>query len=82
MIILLENNLKDNPYFMEEVDEASGFQTKNLIVAPIFDSSNIPLGAVELLNKEGGFQEEDKKTIKIFAQFISGFIDEMKHKSK
>ena len=78
--ILIENNLSDNPYFMEEVDEASGFQTKNLIVAPIFDSSSIALGAIELLNKEGGFTEEDKENIQLFSIFISGFVDAMKHK--
>ncbi len=73
----------DDPYhhpaFLKEVDEKTGYKTKNIITAPIFNSSRRVIGVLELLNKEGGFDNEDKRFMIFFAHYISGFIELSNH---
>ena len=64
---IIENDVTQNKYFLGDVDEKSGFVTKNLIVSPIFDERKKVIGALELLNKEGGFDGEDEKFMKFFS---------------
>ena len=73
--LILENDVDKNPYFLKDIDKNSGFTTKNLIVTPIFNEDKKVIGALELLNKEGGFNNEDEKFMRFFANFISTFID-------
>jgi len=73
--LILENEVSKNQYFLGDIDEKSGFKTKNLIVTPIYNQDKKVIGALELLNKEDGFGEEDEKFMRFFANFISTFID-------
>jgi len=73
--LIIENEVKKSQYFLEKIDEKSGFKTENLIVAPIFNENHKVIGALELLNKKDGFGTEDEKFMKFFANFISTFID-------
>ena len=73
--ILLTNDAYSNPAFFDEVDKKTGYKTKNILAAPIFDSKKEVLGVLELINKDGGFSEDDKKFIKFFAHYISGFLE-------
>ncbi len=66
---------KLDPLFHSEIDDESGYVTKNLITAPIFDSQRKVIGVLELLNKEEGFDEEDVKFMTFFAHYVSGFIE-------
>jgi len=64
-----------DPLFHSEVDEKSGYTTKNLITAPIFNSERKVIGVLQLLNKEEGFDEKDVKFMTFFAHYVSGFIE-------
>ena len=66
---------KRDPLFLSKIDEESGFVTKNLITAPIFNSNRNVIGVLQLLNKEEGFDEEDVKFMTFFAHYVSGFIE-------
>ena len=72
---ILENAVHSNPYFMGDLDKITGYTTKNVITAPIFDYKKEVGGVLELLNKEGGFQESDLKYMKFFAQYVGEFIE-------
>ena len=73
--LIIENDVENNPYFLEEIDKESGFQTKNIIVTPIFNEDRRIVGALELLNKTNGFNNDDAEFMIFFANFISSFID-------
>ena len=64
-----------DPLFLSEIDTSTGYQTKNLITAPIFNSERQIIGVLELLNKEAGFDDEDVKFMIFFAHYVSGFIE-------
>ena len=72
---LITNDTNKSPDFLSEVDQKSGFKTKNIIATPVFNTSNEVIGILELLNKEGGFTKEDERFMHFFANFISGYIE-------
>ena len=72
---LIVNDPYTNKYFLSDIDENSGFMTQNLITAPIFNSQREIVGVLELLNKKGGYDNEDKKFMIFFAHYISGFLE-------
>ena len=70
----------NDPYadsnFLPEVDKKTGYKTKNMITAPIFNSNREIIGVLQLLNKDSGeFDADDKRFIIFFAHYISGFIE-------
>lgn len=72
---LIVNDPYINKHFLPEVDKESGYITKNIITAPIFNSKRQVIGVLELLNKEDGFDGEDMKFVIFFAHYISGFLE-------
>jgi len=73
--VLFENEPYDNPYFLSDIDMQTGFFTKNLIAAPIFDSYGDIIGVLELLNKDTLYNKDDASFIHFLAHYISGFIE-------
>jgi signal transduction protein with GAF and PtsI domain len=72
---IIANDAYTHEAFSAEVDERTGYKTENIVTAPIFDSNRRVIGILELLNKEGGFDEEDLKFMIFFAHYISGFLE-------
>jgi transcriptional regulator with GAF, ATPase, and Fis domain len=74
----IENDLKSHPGFHMDMDEQTGFISRNMLCAPIKSiSGNSVAGAVEILNKinGGSFNEEDLKQLEEVAQFLSISIE-------
>jgi len=72
---VIANEAYEHKEFLAEVDERTGYKTENIVTAPIFDSERRVIGVLELLNKEGGFDEEDVKFMIFFAHYVSGFLE-------
>lgn len=50
--------------FSKKVDQASGYKTRNLLCAPLFDADHKLLGAFEVINKNhGNFTADDETTL-------------------
>jgi signal transduction protein with GAF and PtsI domain len=69
------NDPYSHSHFMSDVDKESGYITKNIITAPIFNSRREITGILQLLNKEEDFTNEDMKFMIFFAHYISGFLE-------
>ena len=72
---ILENSPYQNNHFLTKVDKETGYITDSVITAPIFNSKREIQGILQLLNKEGGFDNEDVKFMIFFAHYISGFLE-------
>ena len=72
---IVENNAYSNPEFLSEIDINTGYRTKSIVTAPIFNSSRDIIGVLQLLNKDGGFDSEDSRFMIFFAHYISGFLE-------
>ncbi len=69
------NNPYEDERFLPNIDKKSGYTTENMITIPIFDSKREVVGVIQLLNKEGGFSEEDVQTLTFFANYVSGSLE-------
>ncbi|HIC45109.1 MAG TPA: GAF domain-containing protein [Sulfurimonas sp.] len=70
----------NDPYsdkrFLTSIDKKSGYETKNMITVPIFDSQRVVIGLFQLLNKnEGDFLDDDLRVLTFFANYISGTLE-------
>ena len=72
---ILVEDVSKNPHFLSNVDKETGYKTKNILTAPIFNSQRMIIGILEVLNKEDGFDNEDVKFMIFFAHYISGFLE-------
>ncbi len=72
---LIANDPYANPHFLPDIDKETGFVTKNIITAPIFNSTREIIGVLELLNKDEDFDSEDVKFMIFFAHYVSGFLE-------
>lgn len=75
-----EAQIVNKPYedkrFLAGIDKKSGYETKNMITVPIFDSQRKVIGLFQLLNKEeGDFGDDDLKVLTFFANYISGTLE-------
>jgi GAF domain-containing protein len=72
---LIVNDAYSDEHFCSAIDKETGFRTKSLATAPIFNSKREIIGVLELLNKENGFNNEDIRFMIFFAHYISGFLE-------
>ena len=75
-----EAQIVNAPYedkrFLQNIDNKSGYTTKNIITVPIFNSKREVMGIMQLLNKSrGDFNAEDLETLTFFANYISGTLE-------
>ena len=72
---VVANDAYADPNFLSDIDKQTGYRTHNMITAPIFNSKREIIGILQLLNKEGGFDNEDVKFMIFFAHYVSGFLE-------
>ena len=72
---LIVNDAYAHPDFHQGIDEDTGYVTVNLITAPIFNSTRNIIGVLQLINKDGGFDDGDMKFMIFFAHYVSGFLE-------
>lgn len=72
---VVANEAYSHPEFLSTVDKETGFVTRNVITAPVFNSKREVIGVLQLLNKEQDYDDEDLKFIVFFAHYISGFLE-------
>jgi GAF domain-containing protein len=72
----LVNRPYEDERFLKNIDKQSGFETKNIITVPIFNSKQEVMGVIELLNKKRfDFTTEDLELLTFFANFVSGSLE-------
>ena len=72
---IIENNVHSNPAFLVDVDKLTGYETRNVITTPIFNYEREIVGVLQLLNKDGGFSNEDMKYMQFFSRSLGDFIE-------
>ena len=65
------NDTSKEPLFYKEVDEQTGYTTKNILTLPLIGIDNRLIGVVQLLNKDGGFTPKDITIAHMFSQYIT-----------
>jgi GAF domain-containing protein len=69
------NNAYEDSRFYKEVDDITGFFTRNLICTPLLDDKDICLGTLQSLNKKtGDFTTDDLELLNLAARMVAGAI--------
>jgi serine phosphatase RsbU (regulator of sigma subunit)/CheY-like chemotaxis protein len=66
--IVVNDTFKD-PRFDREIDRSGGYGTRSALVLPLRSPAGDILGALQVLNKAGGFEESDVKLLELAASF-------------
>jgi sigma-B regulation protein RsbU (phosphoserine phosphatase) len=56
---ILVNDTSSDERFLKSVDKESGYVTKSVLTLPLHGMDGKPMGALQVLNKPGGFSQED-----------------------
>lgn len=73
---MIINDVHSNEHFNAEVDKQTGYETKNLMVIPMFNRHNNIIGAFQVINKkEGAFDDRDLKYLMLAASYSAETLD-------
>ena len=73
------NNAYEDDRFYKEVDDMTGFQTRNLICTPLLDNKDHCLGTLQSLNKKSGdFTADDLDLLNLVAGMVAVAIKNSK----
>ncbi len=71
-------NIKDaynNPNFNKSVDRQTGYETRNMLGAPLMDMNDRLVGIIQVLNKKGGhFEKIDEQILESLSAFIAAAL--------
>jgi len=56
---IVVNDTSQDERFLKTVDKESGYVTKSILTLPLHGMDGLPMGALQVLNKPGGFSQED-----------------------
>jgi phosphoserine phosphatase RsbU/P len=72
---LVINDAASDPRFFRKVDDKSGYVTKSVLVLPLHGNTGRVIGALQLLNKPGGFQDADVQLLGFAAGYSASAIE-------
>jgi phosphoserine phosphatase RsbU/P len=67
------NDAQSDPRLFSRIDSQSGYQTHSIACVPLTSNGQV-IGAVQLLNKPGGFSVEDTDLLRLMAIYASSAI--------
>ena len=69
---MLVQDVRKEPKWFPEVDQAIGFQTRSLMCAPVIDSERV-FGVLEIVNKQNDmlFDDNDLDILRLVARFAA-----------
>jgi len=73
---MIINDVQANEHFNPEIDKQTGYETKTMMVIPMFNSHNNIIGAFQVINKkEGSFDNTDMKYLMLAASYSAETLD-------
>ncbi len=72
---LVVDDAPGDPRFYAEIDEKTGFRTRNILAAPLRTRERV-IGAIEVINKlEGSFTNKDREVAAALASLAAAAVD-------
>lgn len=70
------NDVSQNEHFNAEVDRQTGYETKTMMVIPMFNNQNVIIGAFQVINAlDDHFDETDMKYLSLAASYAAETLD-------
>ena len=71
---MIVNDVREDPRFLQHVDESSGYHTESVLAVPL-RAGNRVIGAMQVLNKPGGFSEHDAELLSFMGLYAASQIE-------
>jgi GAF domain-containing protein len=71
---IVVNDTSTDERFLHRVDNSSGYHTNSVLAVPLSAEGNV-IGALQLLNKAGGFSSEDAELLRFTALYSASAIN-------
>jgi class 3 adenylate cyclase len=68
--VIINDPYRD-PRFYPDVDKTSGFKTENILCLPLINRNGACIGAIETLNRDGGFTEEEIELLTSLSHYVT-----------
>jgi sigma-B regulation protein RsbU (phosphoserine phosphatase) len=72
---ILVNDTSQDPRFLKTVDIESGYVTKSILTLPLHGMDGKPMGALQVLNKPGGFSHEDVDLLGLCSAYSASTLE-------
>ncbi len=72
---IVVNDAARDPRFHGKLDQKTGYETRSLLAIPLSGSSGNVIGALQVLNKPGGFDAQDVKLLGLAAAYSASAIE-------
>ena len=71
------NDVYSNPNFNQSVDKKTGYKTETMMVIPIRNSSNLVVGAMQVINKQSkaGFNDDDLEHLMLASTYVAESVE-------
>ncbi|GIX04117.1 MAG: hypothetical protein KatS3mg113_1123 [Planctomycetaceae bacterium] len=70
-----------DPRFSAQIDQASGYRTRNVLAVPLFDNERRPAGVFEVINKHSGdFDPQDEDVLAELAIQVTAVLQNVKER--
>ncbi len=71
--IIVANDLSKDPRFHRQMDESSGYKTESILCVPLRADDKV-IGALQVLNKPGGFSDQDAELLRLMGAYAASAI--------
>jgi sigma-B regulation protein RsbU (phosphoserine phosphatase) len=71
--IIVANDLNNDPRFHRKMDQNSGYKTESILCVPLRAGDEV-IGALQVLNKPGGFSDQDAELLRLMAAYAASAI--------
>lgn len=72
---IVVNDTSLDQRFLHRVDDESGYITKSILTLPLHGSDGKPMGALQILNKPGGFSQDDVDLLGLSSAYSSSALE-------
>lgn len=81
--VIIANDLSNDSRFHRSVDQSSGYRTESVLCIPLHAANRI-IGALQVLNKPGGFSEQDAELMGLMAVYAASAIqtERLRHEAE
>jgi sigma-B regulation protein RsbU (phosphoserine phosphatase) len=71
--IIVANDLSNDARFHRQMDKSSGYHTESILCVPLRADDKV-IGALQVLNKPGGFSKQDAELLRLMAVYAASAI--------
>ncbi len=72
---IVVNDTSRDERFLKSVDKESGYVTKSVLTLPLHGMDGKPMGALQLLNKPGGFSQDDVDLLGLCSAYSASTLE-------